>query len=83
MYNNLKWKKKYQKTINNKMEIEKYMRSNGIRVELDFTEDDDGIFLWNANGYIDISETKDLIKTLQIAVNKVETNRLKYLEDNK
>ena len=55
----------------NKMVEEKYFRSNGTRVELDLTEDDKGIFLWNSEGWHDVEEIEDLIKTLQKGLKKL------------
>ena len=49
--------------------IEEFIRvkDTGIRVELDNPNDDKGVFLWNADGFIDLELIDNLIETLQDA----------------
>lgn len=55
-------------------EIEKFIRvkNTGIRIELDKTKDDSGIFLWNADGFVDVEFIDNLIESLNIAKEELE-----------
>lgn len=44
-------------------EVKTY-RSNGTRIELDLTQEDEGVFLWNSENFHSVDEIEDLIKCL-------------------
>lgn len=44
----------------------KFIRSCGVRIEIDTTLDDDGVFLWNANGFHNYEELELLIEKLKM-----------------
>jgi len=48
---------------------------NGIRIVQDFTEDDEGIYLWNADGWKDIEDAEEFVKTLTSMVQEVKDKK--------
>lgn len=59
--------------------VETIITNNGIRLELDRTEDDEGIYIWNCESFHDIESIEDLIENLIFLKNKIKND----IKDNK
>lgn len=57
--------------------MSKFIRAVGVRIELDKTPNDEGFFLWNANGWHDIDDIEILIEKLKEAQLELATTDIK------